>query len=324
VPLKSNQELLDIIPLALMARSKSLSENNIIRYLNKIMDNPYRKECLGWTPIRTSVDKYYSVDWDEEDSTRAPLKDQAKVEISFTNGKKIIPSESTSFIYEGTDGIIRCALAGELIHRNVKAVQPLLDFELILKDFVSKNEGKDSAAEQAIRQAYIESDGIDDNPDIEIWRLLLKKRVEEKGADLVYAEISEKIANYEKHPIKIIDNWLNFKDKDRLLPRRKVTRNVFIDYVGIPRNSPYRSLVYRKKMRRIESSTEENRLLEQFLYAVIGKDFKEGAFDSLYTNLQDALNLIDITNDADLFFIKSELEKSINLLEVNSITSYGE
>jgi hypothetical protein len=77
-------------------------------------------------------------------------------------------------------------------------------------------------------------------------------------------------------------------------------------------------------MRRIESSTEENRLLEQFLYAVIGKDFKEGAFDSLYTNLQDALDLIDITNDADLFFIKSELEKSINLLEVNSITSYGE
>ena len=324
VPLKSNQEILDIIPLTLMARSKSLSENNIIRYLNKVMDNPYRKDCLGWIPIRASVDKYYSVDWDEEDSTRAPLKDQAKVEISFANGKKIIPLESTSFIYEGTDGIIRCAQAGDLIHRNVKAVQPLLDFELILKDFVSKNEGKDSAAEQAIRQAYIESDGIDDNPDIEIWRLLLKKRVEEKGADIVYAEISEKIANYEKHPTKIIDNWLNFKDKDRLLPRRKVTRNVFIDYVGIPRNSPYRGLVYRKKMRRIESSTEENRLLEQFLYAVIGKDFKEGAFDSLYANLQDALDLIDITNDADLFFIKSELEKSINLLEVNSISSYGE
>lgn len=324
VPLKNNQELLDIIPLALMAGSKSLSENNIIRYLNKVMDNPYRRECLGWTPIRTSVEKYYSVDWDEEDSTRTPLRDQAKVEISFTNGKKIIPTESTSFIYKGTDGIIRCAQAGDLIHRNIKAVQPLLDLELILKDFVSKNEGKDSAAEQAIRQAYIESDGIEDNPDIEIWRLLLKKRVEERGAEKVYAEISEKIASYEKHPTKIIDNWLNFKDKDRLLPRRKVTRNFFLDYVGIPRNSPYRGLIYRKKMRRIESSTEENRLLEQFLYAVIGKDFKEGAFDSLYADLQDALDLIDIKNDDDLIFIKSELEKSINLLEVNSINSYGE
>ena len=77
-------------------------------------------------------------------------------------------------------------------------------------------------------------------------------------------------------------------------------------------------------MRKIESSTEENRLLEQFLYAVLGKEFKTGAFDSLYANLQEAFDLIGTTSDQDLFFIKSELENNIKLLEVNSINSYGE
>jgi hypothetical protein len=222
------------------------------------------------------------------------------------------------------DNIIRCAKVGDLVGRDVKAVQSLADFENLLKDLVSKNEDKDSAVEKEIRQKFIESDGIDDNPDIELWRLLLKKRVEEKGLAQVCADISEKIAKHEKHPDRIINNWLNFKDTERILPRSKVTRNAFIDYVGIPRNSPYRGLVYRKKMRRIESSTEENRLLEQFLYAVIGKDFKTGAFDRLYINLQESLDLIGITNDEDLFFIKSELEKNIKLLQVNSISSYGE
>ena len=324
VPLKDGQELLDIIPMALMSKIKSDSERNLVRYLNKVMDNPYRKECLGWKSSHIEIDRYYSVDWDEDDTTRSPIAEQNKVEISFVNGKTIIPSESTSFIYKMSDNVIRCAKAGDLVGREVKAVQPLLDLENMIKDLVSKNENKDSAVEKEIRQKFIESDGIDDNPDIELWRLLLKKRVEERGLAQVCADISEKIAKHEKHPERIINNWLNFKDTERILPRRKVTRNAFIDYVGIARNSPYRGLVYRKKMRKIESSTEENRLLEQFLYAVLGKEFKTGAFDSLYANLQEAFDLIGITSDQDLFFIKSELENNIKLLEVNSINSYGE
>ena len=324
VPLKDGQEILDIIPMALMSKIKSDSERNIVRYLNKVMDNPYRRGCLGWKPNPVEIDRYYSVDWDDDDTTRTPVAEPNRVEIEYASGEKRTPSESTSYIYTMADNIIRCAKVGDLVGRDVKAVQSLADFENLLKDLVSKNEDKDSAVEKDIRQKFIESDGIDDNPDIELWRLLLKKRVEEKGLAQVCADISEKIAKHEKHPDRIINNWLNFKDTERILPRSKVTRNAFIDYVGIPRNSPYRGLVYRKKMRRIESSTEENRLLEQFLYAVIGKDFKTGAFDRLYINLQESLDLIGITNDEDLFFIKSELEKNIKLLQVNSITSYGE
>ena len=164
--------------MALMSKIKSDSERNIVRYLNKVMDNPYRRGCLGWKPNPVEIDRYYSVDWDDDDTTRTPVAEPNRVEIEYASGEKRTPSESTSYIYTMANNIIRCAKVGDLVGRDVKAVQSLADFENLLKDLVSKNEDKDSAVEKDIRQKFIESDGIDDNPDIELWRLLLKKRVD--------------------------------------------------------------------------------------------------------------------------------------------------
>ena len=103
-----------------------------------------------------------------------------------------------------------------------------------------------------------------------------------------------------------------------------VPGNIVFDYLGIPVTSPYRGVVYRKKMRAIQSSMEKNRLLDQVIFAVVNGQIGKGSFNSIYAQIPDALDLLDVTNDADLEVIRQEILNSIHLTEINNITSYGE
>ena len=189
---------------------------------------------------------------------------------------------------------------------------------------VNESEHKDSDLEKAQRRNYEQSYGIAVNPNIEIWRLLLMKAVETKGKDVVYQDLISRIEKYEKKPKEIIDRWLDERIINLILPKRKRTKNIVFEYLGIPITSPYRGIVYRKKMRAIQSSMEKNRLLDQIIFAVINGQVSEGAYRSIYSQIPDALDLLDVTNDADLEVIKQEILNSVHLSKIISITLYGE
>ncbi len=324
VPLRDGQFLLEVIPMALFASNVAHTENNLVKYFNSVMQNGYRQDCLGWKKGSVKSMAQYSIERDEEDDYRTPDRDAPRVAITYKTGRVSYQNESTPVIYGKGDSVAAGRLSDIVDDSAVFGIQWVDEIENHLGILVNESEHKDSDLEKAQRRNYEQTYGIDDNPDIEIWRLLLMKAVERNGKEAVYQELVSRIEKYEKKPKEIINRWLDSRITNLILPRRKRTKNIVFDYLGIPVTSPYRGVVYRKKMRAIQSSMEKNRLLDQVIFAVVNGQIGKGSFNSIYAQIPDALDLLDVTNDADLEVIRQEILNSIHLTEINNITSYGE
>ena len=324
VPLREKQSLLEIIPMALFASNVAHTENNLIKYFNRVMQNGYRQDCLGWKKANVKSLVKYAIERDEDDDYRTPDRDAPRVAITYKTGKVSYQNESTRVVYKKGDVIAAGRLSEIIDDTAVSSIQLIDEIENHLGILVNKSEHKDSDLEKAQRLNYEQSYGIDHNPNIEIWRLLLMKVVKSKGKDIVYEDLINRIEMYEKNPKEIIDRWLNFRTTNLILPRKKKTKNIVFEYLGIPVTSPYRGVVYRKKMRAIQSSMEKNHLLDQIIFGVVNAQIDSGSFNSIYAQIPDALDLLDVTNDADLDVIRQEILNSIHLTEINNITSYGE
>lgn len=324
VPLRKEQSLLEIIPMALFASNVAHTENNLIKYFNLVMQNGYRHDCLGWKKGDVKSLVQYAIERDEDDDYRTPDRDAPKVAITYNTGKVSYQNESTRVIYKKGDVIAAGRLSEIIDDSAVSGIQLIDEIENHLGILVNESEHKDSDLEKAQRRNYEQSYGIDHNPNIEIWRLLLMKAVERKGKDVVYEDLINRIEKYEKKPKEIIDRWLNFRTTNLILPRKKKTKNIVFEYLDIPVTSPYRGVVYRKKMRAIQSSMEKNRLLGQIIFAVVNGQIDKGSFNSIYAQIPDALDLLDVTNNANLEVIRQEILDSIHITEINNITSYGE
>ncbi len=323
-PLRKDQELLEIIPLALFAANVARTENNLVKYFNAVMQNGYRHDCLGWRKSDTKSLIQFAIERDEDDDFKTPDRDAPKVIIKYESGRQSPQNESTPVIYKKGEIITAGRLSDIIDDSSVSEIQLIDEIENHLGVLVDESEHKDSDLEKAQRRNYEQSYGIAVNPDIEIWRLLLMKAVETKGKDIVYQDLISRIEKYEKKPKEIIDRWLDARITNLILPKRKRTKNTVFEYLGIPITSPYRGIVYRKKMRAIQSSMEKNRLLDQIIFAVINGQVSEGAYRSIYSQIPDALDLLDVTNDADLEVIKQEILNSVHLSKIISITLHGE
>lgn len=321
--LREEQSLLEIIPMALFASNVAHTENNLIRYFNLVMQNGYRHDCLGWQKGAVKSLVQYAIERDEDDDYRTPDRDAPRVAVTYKTGKVSYQNESTPVVYK-KGALIAAGRLSEIVDDSaVSGIQLIDEIENHLGILVNESEHKDSDLENNQRRSYEQSYGIAHNPNIEIWRLLLMKAVERKGKDVVYEELISRIEKYEKKPKEMIDRWLNFRITNLILPRRKKTKNIVFEFLDIPATSPYRGVVYRKKMRAIQSSMEKNHLLDQIIFAVLNGQIDKGSFDSIYAQIPDALDLLDVTNDADLEVIRQEIHNCIHITEINNITSYG-
>jgi hypothetical protein len=288
------------------------------------MQNGYRHDCLGWRKSDTKSLIQFAIERDEDDDFKTPDRDAPKVIIKYESGRQSPQNESTPVIYKKGAKISAGRLSDIVDDSSVSEIQLIDEIENHLGVLVDESEHKDSDLEKAQRRNYEQSYGIAVNPDIEIWRLLLMKAVETKGKDVVCQDLISRLEKYEKKPKEIINRWLDARITNLILPKRKRTKNTVFEYLGIPITSPYRGIVYRKKMRAIQSSMEKNRLLDQIIFAVINGQVSEGAYRSIYSQIPDALDLLDVTNDADLGVIKQEILNGVHLSKIISITLYGE
>ena len=324
VLLKEDQELLEIVPLALFAAVVARTKNNLVKFFNSAMQNGYRRDCLGWKKGDVESLIQFSIEQDEDDDYKIPERDAPKVVINYESGRISSQNESTPVIYKKGSTIVAGRLSEIVDDSTVSEVQLMDEIVNYLGVLVNESEHKDSDLEKAQRRSYEQSYGIAVNPEIEIWRLLLMKMVENKGKDVVYQDLISRIEKYEKKPKEIINRWLDVRITNLILPKRKRTKNIVFDYLGIPLTSPYRGVVYRKKMRAIQSSMEKNQLLDQIIFAVINGQISGGSYQSIYSQIPEALDLLDVTNDADLDVIKQEILNSVSLSKIKSITLYGE
>lgn len=150
-------------------------------------------------------------------------------------------------------------------------------------------------------------------------------KVKQKGEDVVIEELSGLLKDKELHPSRMVQHWIDIKNYQLILPRRNGTKRVLFDYLDIPQTSPYKGLIARKKLCAIRSTRYNNYLINQLVRAIIDLDIQDGVFESLYSQIPDALDIIGITSDEMIESIQYELlNNAIHLQEVKRISKYEE
>ena len=97
--LRDNQQLLEIVPMALFAAHVARTKNNLVRFFNSAMQNGYREDCLGWRRQNTETLTRFSIERDDDDDYKTPEREASKVIISYTSGRVSTQIESTPVIY---------------------------------------------------------------------------------------------------------------------------------------------------------------------------------------------------------------------------------
>ena len=326
--LDPGQRLIEIIPRALFDLLYTRSNNRLSAFYNKEMNTDFRKNVLGWKKLSTtSIDvSYKEWDYDEDDEQQSRDSSYNKVKIEFTNKRSITQLESSGVIYKSADESIHYGRLSDIVEDDsVVSIQLMNEIEDYFSSLISAAESKNKDLERVIREKYINDGSIPNQPNVELWRLLLLNKVLQKGQDIVIEELSVLLKDKELRPSRMVQHWIDIKNYQLILPRRNGTKRVLFDYLGIPQTSPYKGLIARKKLGAIRSTRNNNYLIDQLVRAIIDLDIQDGVFESLYSQIPDALDIIGITSDEMLEFIQSELlNNAIHLQEVKKISKYEE
>lgn len=323
IELNKNQKLLEIIPLAIFAPKIIKSENKLINFYNRIKNNTYRKNCLYWKPLtKIKSSESFLYDWEEFDDTSEREYKINRAKITLDNDKEWIKPESNFIIYLTESGLCGIARICDVYERDDIVAVSLIDhIEHHLGELIENAKSKYEAIENSYRKELENSDNIEKNPKIEIWRLLLKKKAECDGFDKVTKELGKLIENYEDNHKKMIERWLDFSQQ-MILPRRNNTWYKIFDYLDIPKSSPYRTIIRFKKINAKKNSFEKNKLIQQLIINCINSPKENRNYKYLYNIIPDSLEVLGIQNEEDFTFIWNEVMSKINIVLVKNISIY--
>lgn len=224
-------------------------------------------------------------------------------ENNLLSSVQIIPvSELNSQMQESDYGFLICSLS---------KLQDTL--EMILE----KSEDEIKRDELYIRQddRYTLSDE-EILSDSELWAILLRRRVEQKGSAIVYEELMSKIPYSEQIQMHSFERWYT-PNNDMILPRSRRMQDVIFEYLSIA--TPYDKIIRRKKAQKGTMTERKNSMLRTFLCNnLFSEDFKQ-SFERLSDGIKDMLG---IDNSGDLEALIDLLHKEINYVEIKTMSKY--
>ena len=150
----------------------------------------------------------------------------------------------------------------------------------------------------------------------ELWQILLRRQVEQKGSTIVYAELMGKIPYSEQIKMYSFERWYAPND-DMILPRSRMMQDAIFEYLSIAK--PYDKIVRRKKAQKGTMTERKNSMLRTFLCNnLFSEDFIK-SFERLSDGIKDMLG---IDNSGDLEALIDLLKKEIKYVEIKSISKY--
>ena len=175
-------------------------------------------------------------------------------------------------------------------------VMPIADLYDVLKEWAAGKSQKEIEGESLIRSnpKYGLSEE-EKKSKVELWKIMLKHKVEREGIDHVYGEIMSPLLPYQRIKMLSFERWLD-EDSDAILPRnRKMQKRVLEEYLGI--DAFYTRIMRLRKSRTSNNTESENKILRTFIVqCILTSDF-EGAYSGLSDEICDYL---DITSDEDV------------------------
>lgn len=322
------QHLLELIPEVLFKGLISRSEGNRVKHSNSVLDSNYRRVALQWTPRKysggSSGPQSFNIFGDEEgyDDNETASAGADKVRLETADGAVSFPIDTEPVVYQLTDNSLHTGILRDLVDNpEIKGIQFLSDLERKLDVLLDERRKDGSVADSAVREAL---SGIYSGFDFskgEIWKLALKAKIESIGFDTVLKELS--VILDEKRLEYRLKDWSNPESKT-MLPRKKRTRRILFDYIGVSSYHSYLNTLYSRYLKTIRDSRVTNGLIDDIIRIVVGKDINDAYFKKVSRQFEDALELFDISSVDDLETIKAIVEERIVLKRINSISTNDE
>lgn len=326
LPLKEGQHGLTII--------NRLTHNNYYEWnryfydkdLNGLLFSSFRSELIGWNkrsikkPIipniisnldeaeadaREYMAERCSVVFDDYNTIRRLVSER----ILYSDGDCLCVSSLKELLIEKSqlqDAVSEVEGKKVLMLKDVK-IQLLDDLVEQIKDNLIKRTDADLKAESFIRrdpQYGLSEEQISSG--IELWKYLLKRKIDELGLKKSYEAIFPKDKDIS---LKGFERWTDF-DYPMILPRSRRSQNSLLSFLGFGLGSPYHRAILTKKLIKNSNTRMLNNQIESLLQSILTSPVNDDSFDDLFDEHSEILTLLEINS-------ASEIKTLIQLLDIN-------
>ena len=314
LPLKKGQRGLTVINRLTHNRYYEWNKHFYEKDFNGLLFSSFRKEKLGWSKkvLQKPIMPDILSDIDEAESdAREYLAERCM--IVFESGRaKRLAADRVLYV---NGGRYCFSSLKELPFEEGMKLQLLDELVSQIKDNLIKKSDSDLKSEGYIRRDpsfALTEEQINSN--IELWKYLLKRKVDELGVEATYEAI---FPNNKEISLHGFEKWFDF-DYPMILPRSRKSQNSLLSFLGFKIGSPYHRVILTKKLIKNNNTKVLNSQIESLLQSVLTvSSVSDDYFVKLYEEHSEILTLLEINSASDVNILVQLLD--INLKTVKSI-----
>jgi hypothetical protein len=314
LPLKKGQRGLTVINPLTHNRYYEWNKHFYEKDFNGLLFSSFRKEKLGWSKkvLQKPIMPDILSDIDEAESdAREYLAERCM--IVFESGRaKRLAADRVLYV---NGGRYCFSSLKELPFEEGMKLQLLDELVSQIKDNLIKKSDSDLKSEGYIRRDpsfALTEEQINSN--IELWKYLLKRKVDELGVEATYEAI---FPNNKEISLRGFEKWFDF-DYPMILPRSRKSQNSLLSFLGFKIGSPYHRVILTKKLIKNNNTKVLNSQIESLLQSVLTvSSVSDDYFVKLYEEHSEILTLLEINSASDVNILVQLLD--INLKTVKSI-----
>ena len=314
LPLKKGQRGLTVINRLTHNRYYEWNKHFYEKDFNGLLFSSFRKEKLGWSKkvLQKPIMPDILSDIDEAESdAREYLAERCT--IVFESGRaKRLAADRVLYVNGGHYCI---SSLKELPFEEGMKLQLLDELVNQIKYNLIKKSGSNLKSEGYIRRdpAFaLTEEQINSN--IELWKYLLKRKVDEMGVEATYEAI---FPNNKEISLRGFEKWFDF-DYPMILPRSRKSQNSLLSFLGFKIGSPYHRVILTKKLIKNNNTKVLNSQIESLLHSILTvSSISDDYFVKLYEDHSEILTLLEINTASDVNILVQLLD--INLKTVKSI-----
>mgnify|MGYP004508708257 CR=1 FL=1 len=298
LPINPSQKSLTII--------NRLTHNNYFEwnshYYNKdyngFLYSDFRKKELGWN-VRKCPKPIIPDIWVNIEDAESEQRDYQveKCAVIYENERKKEYSASTKALYLKRDETYGVSTLKDLSNTDISELLVIDELVDVVNDSLISKSKENTTAEEIIRKdPKYGLTPTEINSNIELWKYLLIKKINEFGIDAVYSDIFNQSREIS---LRGFERWTDLS-YPMILPRSRKAQNALLAYLGFTIGSPYHRIVLSKKLLSINNSRTLNSQIEALLQSLITTRIETtNDFDALLEKYSDIMTLLNISTVAD-------------------------
>ena len=307
LPLKKGQRGLTVINRLTHNRYYEWNKHFYEKDFNGLLFSTFRKEELGWSKkmLQKPIMPDILSDIDEAESdAREYLAERCTIVFECGRAKKLA-ADRVLYVNGGRYCI---SSLKELPFEEGMKLQLLDELVSQIKDNLIKKSDGNLKSEGYIRRdpAFaLTEEQINSN--IELWKYLLKRKVDELGVKATYEAI---FPNNKEISLRGFEKWFDF-DYPMILPRSRKSQNSLLSFLGFKIGSPYHRVILTKKLIKNNNTKVLNSQIESLLQSILTvSSISDVFFKKIYEEHSEILTLLEINT-------ASEINVLIQLLDIN-------